>query len=90
MAGILWTSYQMRHITAGHDVTAQEFEQAWLDRDEPLVGEHPVFGPYYEGYGYTEEGRCLYLVWRWQHQEEEADAVWPVTAFEPEEEEDPP
>jgi hypothetical protein len=83
MVKILWTSYQEEHIRVRHQVNAEEFEQAWEDRDQPMRGEHPRYGPYFEGYGYTDSGRCLYLVWRWQNPDEASDVVWPITAFEP-------
>lgn len=92
MTVILWTDYQIDHITTRHQVTAEEFEQAWLDRDEPMEVEriHPRHGPYCEGFGYTDSGRCLYMVWRWQHQDEESEEVWPITAYEWEDGEDIP
>jgi hypothetical protein len=70
-------------ITERHGVTAQEFDEAWHDRDAPRAGRHPKWGAYYEGYGYTNAGKSLYLVWRWQVDKGGA-AVWPITAFEDE------
>jgi hypothetical protein len=85
MAEILWTSYQVEHIERRHNIIAEEFEEAWLDRDEHGSRVHPEYGAYFEGYGFTDAGRCLYLVWRWQNQDEESEEVWPITAFEPDE-----
>ncbi len=85
MAIILWTEYQEAHISDRHQVSAEEFEEAWHDRAEADVGHDPDYGEYYEGFGLTNAGRCLYLVWRWQDQDEESGIVWPITAYEPEE-----
>jgi hypothetical protein len=81
MARILWTAYQVQHIEKRHDVSAEEFDQAWNDRDEPKMRKDRKWGTYYEGYGYTNGGKCLYLVWRWQVEKGGA-AVWPITAYE--------
>ena len=83
MARVLWTDYQEKHITERHGVTAEEFEEAWNDRDQLKASKHPTWGAYFEGYGYTNAGRCLYLVWRWQVQKG-GTAVWPITAYEDE------
>ena len=60
MASVLWTDFQEKHITKRHGVTAQEFDEAWHDRDAPRAGRHPKWGAYYEGYGYTNAGKSLY------------------------------
>lgn len=86
MAQILWTNYQIEHIEQRHEITAEEFEEAWIDRDVPMESVHPEHGRYFEGFGFTDSDRCLYLVWRWQNQDEGPKLVWPITAYEPDEE----
>ena len=79
MADIIWTSYQQNHITKRHNITAEEFEEAWEDRDTYFEGEDYIYGIYYESVGCTND-RTLILVWRWQD-----DDVWPITAYSEEE-----
>lgn len=76
---ILWTSYQQEHIEERHSVGLAEFQQAWLDRDDLEEYPHPN-GSYWQSFGFTDDGRLLELVWRWN-----GDAVWPITAYFPEE-----
>ena len=75
MTEILWGPYQEHHITSRHGVTAEEFEQAWVDRVDLLVRQDDS----YESIGATEDGRELYLVWRWDIYDPER--VFPITAY---------
>lgn len=74
MTEILWGPYQEHHITARHGVTAEEFEQGWIDRVDLLVRPDDS----YESVGATDEGRELYLVWR--RDIHDPDRVFPITA----------
>ena len=83
---VLWTSYQQKHITERHNVTRAEFEQAWRDREQRPAIQDVEYGKYFVETGFTDQDRCLRLVWRWQGQETEKKIVWPITAFGPDEE----
>ena len=77
---IIWGRWQIEHIRERHDISREEFVEAWHDRLERLDvwlmhGEH---GPYCESFGYTNDLRFLKLIWRWQ--EQHGKAVWPITA----------
>jgi len=76
VSSILWTGYQEKHITQRHGITATEFEEAWLNREDSFEGHHPRHGPYFESMGFTQSGRLLEMVWRWQDRD-----VWPITAY---------
>jgi hypothetical protein len=72
---ILWGPYQVHHITDRHGVTAEEFDAAWTDRVDLLVRDDDS----YESLGATDEGREVYLVWRWDIFE--PSRVFPITAY---------
>jgi hypothetical protein len=50
---ILWGPYQEHHITVRHGVTAEQFEEAWIDRIDWLVRADES----YESVGATNDGR---------------------------------
>ena len=83
--GIIWSSYQKRHIERRHHVTEREFGEAWRSRD-PTEDEpgaiHPTHGPSTASFGFTAEDRVLKLLWRFQHQDP-AQGVFPLTAYTP-------
>ena len=79
MTEILWGPYQEHHIAARHGVTAEEFEQAWIDRVDLLVRQDDS----YESVGATDGGRELYLVWRWDIQTPTACFLSPPTTYLP-------
>ena len=58
-----------------HGVTAEQFEAAWVDRVD-LLGRHDDS---YESLGSTDDGRELYLVWRWDIFD--PARVFPITAY---------
>jgi hypothetical protein len=72
---ILWGPYQEHHITERHGVTPEQFEAAWIDRVDLRVRTDDS----YESLGATDDGRELYLVWRWDLFE--PDRVFPITAY---------
>jgi hypothetical protein len=72
---ILWGPYQEGHITARHGVTAEQFDEAWVDRVDLVVRPDDS----YESVGATDDGRELYLVWRWDIFDPER--VFPITAY---------
>ena len=75
MTEILWGPYQEHHITERHEVTAEDFEAAWIDRVDLLVRDDDS----YESVGATNAGREVYLVWRWDISDPEV--VFPITAY---------
>ena len=83
MAVILWEHWQKDHITRRHGVSREQFDQAWHDPDrQELEQRHDaLYGPYFASLGYTEDGRLLEMIWRWQHQLNELGEVWPITAY---------
>jgi hypothetical protein len=72
---ILWGPYQEHHIAVRHGVTAEQFEAAWVERVD-LVVRHDGS---YESVGATDDGREVYLVWRWDIFDPER--VFPITAY---------
>jgi len=72
---ILWGPYQEHHITVRHGVTAEQFEEAWVDRVDLVVRPDDS----YESVGATNGGQELYLVWRWDIFDPER--VFPITAY---------
>lgn len=72
---ILWGPYQEHHIRERHGVTPEQFEVAWVDRVDLLVRPDDS----YESLGATDDGRELYLVWRWDIFD--PDRVFPITAY---------
>jgi protein-tyrosine-phosphatase len=72
---ILWGPYQEHHIAVRHGLTAEQFEEAWIDRVD-LVIRHDDS---YESLGATDDGREVYLVWRWDISD--PSRVFPITAF---------
>lgn len=75
MTEIQWGPYQEHHIMVRHGVTAEEFEQAWIDRVDLVTRQDDS----YESVGATDDGRELYLVWRWDINDPER--VFPITAY---------
>jgi hypothetical protein len=75
VAEILWGPYQEHHITVRHGVTAEELEAAWTERIDLQVRRDDS----YESVGATNDGRELYLVWRWDVFDPER--VFPITAY---------
>lgn len=71
---ILWGPYQKHHITSRHGVTAEEFEQAWVDRVDLVVRQDDS----YEA-SVRPTMVVLYLVWRWDVHDPER--VFPITAY---------
>jgi hypothetical protein len=61
--------------TTTFDFTAEQFEEAWIDRVD-LVIRHDDS---YESLGATDDGREVYLVWRWDISD--PSRVFPITAF---------
>ena len=55
--------------------TAEEFEAAWVDRVDLVVRADES----YESVGATDDGREVYLVWRWDTFDPER--VFPITAY---------
>jgi hypothetical protein len=56
-------------------VTAEEFESAWVERVDLVVRDDDS----YESVGATDDGREVYLVWRWDLFDPER--VFPITAY---------
>jgi len=75
LADIFWTAYQEQHITKRHGLSETDFEEAWDDRVDTFEGNHPN-GTYFESVGFTNNGKLIEMVWRWQD-----EAVWPITAY---------
>ena len=75
MTEILWGPYQEHHITERHGVTAGQFEGAWTDRVDVVVRQDGS----YESMGVADDGREVYLVWRWDIFDPEC--VFPITAY---------
>lgn len=72
---ILWGPYQEHLIAVRHGVTAEQFEEAWVDRIDLVVRPDDS----YESVGATNDGLELYLVWRWDIFDPER--VFPITAY---------
>ncbi len=79
MAVVIWIDWQDEHITRRHEVSAEEFEQAWEDRIDEEWKDHTEHGPYCVSVGFTDGGKPLRMVWRYQDQQWQE--VWPITAF---------
>jgi hypothetical protein len=79
VAEIAWGSWQRKHITERHGVSARDFDVAWHDPDRKdlATGRHVIRGVYFVSIGLT-AGRPLKMIWRWQ-----GDMVWPITAYFP-------
>ena len=75
MTEILWGPYQEHHIADRHGVTAEQFETAWVDRVDVVVRSDGS----YESLGATDDGREVYLVWRWDVFD--PSRVFPITAY---------
>ncbi len=77
--GFLWGAYQADHITDRHDVTREQFAEAWARRfgDDPR--EDDEHGPGFESLGEDAAGLLLVLVWRWDRHG--SGAVFPITAY---------
>lgn len=58
-----------------HGVGAEQFDEAWSDRVDLLVRADDS----YESVGATNDGREVYLVWRWDYFNPER--VFPITAY---------
>ena len=67
--------YQEHHIAVRHGVTGEPFEAVWVERVD-LVVRHDGS---YESVGATDDGREVYLVWRWDIFGPER--VFPITAY---------
>ena len=76
MPFIYWTGYQERHITKRHGVEPNDFDEAWNRREDLYEFVHRKRGPYFESLGFTNKGRLLEMIWRWQNGD-----VWPITAY---------
>jgi hypothetical protein len=63
------------HILVRHGVAAEEFESAWMERVDLVVRDDDS----YESVGATDDGREVYLVWRWDIFDPER--VFPITAY---------
>jgi hypothetical protein len=72
---ILWGPYQEHHIADRHGVAAAQFEEAWRDRVDLAVRADQS----YESVGATDDGREVYLVWRWDVRDPQR--VFPITAY---------
>jgi hypothetical protein len=72
---ILWGPYQEHHIAGRHGVTAEQFEAAWVERVDLVVRDDGS----YESVGAMDDGREVYLVWRWDIFDPER--VFPITAY---------
>ena len=56
-------------------ITAEQFEAAWVDRTDLIVRHDDS----YESVSATDDGREVYLVWRWDISDPER--VFPITAY---------
>ena len=63
------------HGTVRHGVTAEQFDEAWVDRIDLVVRPDDS----YESVGATHDGQELYLVWRWDVYD--PVCVFPITAY---------
>lgn len=83
MAVVLWGVWQREHIARRHDVSREQFDEAWHDplREDLEQSVHEQHGPYFLSLGYTADGRLLEMLWRWQHQSDDPGEVWPITAY---------
>lgn len=78
----IWLAHQENHITAAHDVTFEEFVEAWSCKVDMADGDHIDHGPYTLSFGITENGRELDLLWRYNYEDEKLKVVWPCTAYD--------
>lgn len=67
--------YQEHHIAVRHGVTAELFEAVRIERIDLIVRQDGS----YESVGAADDGREVYLVWRWDVFDPER--VFPITAY---------